>query len=142
TMLEQGQEENWFQSGFITLLAVMGFVAGSLFIWRQLNIENPVVDLRVLKHRSLAAGSVFSAVLGMGLYGALFAVPIYAQAILGYTSQDTGLLLMPSALASAFIMPIVGKLTNKIDGRVLIAVGGMILTSAILMLSDMNPNTG
>ncbi|MGH7285533.1 MAG: MFS transporter, partial [Polyangiaceae bacterium] len=77
-----------------------------------------------------------------GLYGALFAVPIYAQAILGYTSQETGLLLMPSALASAFVMPVVGKLTNKIDGRVLIAVGGIILTVAIVMLSDMNPSTG
>ncbi len=142
TLLEQGQEDNWFESPFITALAVTAAMSGSLFVWRQLNIDNPVVDLRVLKHRSLAAGSVFSAVLGMGLYGALFAVPIYAQAILGYTSQETGYLLAPSALASAFVMPIVGKLTNKVDGRILIAVGGVILTVAIVMLSDMNPNTG
>jgi DHA2 family multidrug resistance protein len=142
TMLEQGQEDNWFESSFITALAVTSFVSGSLFVWRELNIEYPVVDLRVLKHRSLAAGSIFSAVLGMSLYGALFAVPIFAQSILGFTSQQTGLLLMPSALASAFVMPLVGRLSKAVDGRVLIAVGGLILMTAIVMLSQMNPGTG
>lgn len=142
TLLEQGQEDAWFESPFITALAVAALLAGSLFVWRQLTFPFPVVDLRVLKHRSLAAGSLFSAVLGMSLYGALFAVPIFAQSILGYTSQDTGILLMPSALASAFVMPLVGRFTRFIDGRVLIAVGGIILTIAILMLSTMNPNTG
>jgi DHA2 family multidrug resistance protein len=96
----------------------------------------------VLKHRSLAAGSVFSAILGMSLYGALFAVPIFAQQILGYTSEDTGFMLLPSALASAFIMPLVGRITKFLDGRVLIVIGGLILTTSIVMLSTMNPNTG
>ncbi|HEX7664503.1 MAG TPA: DHA2 family efflux MFS transporter permease subunit, partial [Polyangiaceae bacterium] len=142
TMLEQGQEDNWFESPFITALCVASVVAGTMFVWRELTAKFPVVDLRVLKHRSLAAGSVFSAVLGMSLYGALFAVPIFAQQILGYTSQDTGILLFPSALASAFVMPIIGKITRSIDGRYLIVLGGMILTTAIVMLAGMNPNTG
>lgn len=142
TMLEQGQEDNWFDSPFITALFVASVVGGALFIWRELNIKHPVVDLRVLKHRSLAAGSVFSAVLGMSLYGALFAVPIFAQQILGYTSQDTGILLFPSALASAFVMPLVGRFTKLVDGRILIALGGIVLTIAIVMLAGINPNTG
>jgi len=142
TLLEQGQEDNWFESPFIVALAVSAFAGGSLFLWQELNTKFPVVDLRVLRHRSLAAGSVFSAILGMSLYGALFAVPIFAQQILGYTSEDTGFMLLPSALASAFIMPLVGRITKVLDGRVLIVIGGLILTTSIAMLSTMNPNTG
>jgi DHA2 family multidrug resistance protein len=142
TMLEQGRDDDWFSSKFITALAVAAFVGGSLFVWRQLSVAYPVVDLRVLKHRSLAAGSAFSAVLGMGLYGALFAVPIFAQQILGYTAQETGLLLMPGAIASAFMMPLIGKLTKVLDARIIIAAGAVLLVTALLMLADLNPSTG
>src|SRR5579872_3526816 len=75
TMLEQGQEDDWFSSRFISLMA-LGAAAGiGLFVWRELSIDYPAVDLRVLKYRSLSAGSVYSLVLGMGIYGVIFAVP-------------------------------------------------------------------
>ncbi|HEY9806042.1 MAG TPA: DHA2 family efflux MFS transporter permease subunit, partial [Candidatus Obscuribacterales bacterium] len=101
TLLEEGQQDDWFESSFITSLAFVGVIGLALFIWRELTTPNPAVDLRVLRHRSLAAGSVYSAVLGMGLYGALFAVPIFAQSVLHFTATQTGLLLAPGALASA-----------------------------------------
>ena len=69
--------------------------AWSLFVWRELAAEHPVVDLRVLRYRSLWAGSILSIVVGMALYGTLFAVPIFAQSVLHYTSQQTGMLLLP-----------------------------------------------
>ena len=63
-----------------------------------------LVDLRVLRYRSLWAGSILSVVVGMALYAALFAEPIFAQALMDYTSQETGMLLLPSAIASAVTM--------------------------------------
>jgi MFS transporter, DHA2 family, multidrug resistance protein len=69
-----------------------------------LKIDHPAVDLRVLRHRSLAAGSVLSAVVGMGLYGTLFAVPIFAQSVLHFMATQTKLLLALGALASAIVM--------------------------------------
>src|SRR5919202_314028 len=71
--LEEGEKENWFESGFITLLAFVAVMGLFLFIWRELSTKAPAVDLRVLRHKSLAAGSLYSGILGMGLYGALFA---------------------------------------------------------------------
>src|SRR5919199_6014772 len=59
TFLEEGEKEDWFNSGFITTLAVVGIVGLGLFIWRELTTKNPAVDLRVLRHRSLAAGRVY-----------------------------------------------------------------------------------
>jgi DHA2 family multidrug resistance protein len=142
TMLEEGQQEDWFSSNFIITMA-LGAAAGlGLFVWRELTVEHPAVDLRVLRHRSLAAGSVYSLVLGMGLYGVMFAVPIFVQDYLHFTAQQSGLLLMPGAIASAVMMIIMGKVSGRFDARLLIAIGAMILVLSAVMLSQINPDTG
>ncbi|MGG6242608.1 DHA2 family efflux MFS transporter permease subunit [Nodosilinea sp. AN01ver1] len=142
TFLEEGERDGWFESHVITLLAITASVGLLLFIWRELTTQQPAVDLRVLRHRSLAAGSVYSAVVGMGLYGTLFVIPIYAQTVLNYTAQQTGLLIMPGALASAVTMIVMGKVSGKIDARVLIAGGSIFIAVIMFNLSHINPNTG
>lgn len=141
TFLEEGNSEDWFESTFITFLAVGAVVGITAFVWRTLRSEHPVVDLRVLRYRSLAAGSVLSIVIGIALYGGIFAVPIFAQTILGYTSQQTGMLMLPSALASAVAMVVASRLLSRLDPRVALAMGGLILTSAIVMLAHLSPST-
>jgi len=142
TFLEEGEKEGWFESGWITLLAITSVLGLGLFIWRELVTPNPAVDLRVLRHRSLAAGSLYSAVLGMGLYGALFAVPIFAQSVLHFTATQTGMLLFPGALASAVMMILLGKISSIVDPRVLIAGGGIITSLVMFDLATINPGTG
>jgi DHA2 family multidrug resistance protein len=142
TVLEEGQSEDWFESRMIVVLTITMVLGLALFVWRELTVAYPVVDLRVLRHKSLAAGSAFSMVLGMTLYGAMFAVPVFCQSVLRLTAQDTGLLLMPGALASAFTMPFVGKLTSKLDARLMIAFGAGILVFTMWWLSHLTPTTG
>lgn len=142
TLLEQGNEDDWFDSKFIRTLAFLAVSGSIAWIWRELTAKAPAVNLKVLRHRSLVGGSIYSFVLGVGLYGALFAVPIFAQQILGYTAYQTGMLLMPGALASAVMMPIVGKLTSKFDARLIITVGSMILITSMMMLSHISISTG
>lgn len=142
TVLEEGEREEWFESSFITTLMVVGLIGLGVFIWRELSTKNPAVDLRVLRHRSLAAGSIYSGILGMGLYGALFAVPIFAQSILQFTAMQTGMLLAPGALASAIAMVLLGKLSSKIDARLLIASGAVGTTLVMFQLANLTPQTG
>lgn len=142
TMLEEGQQEDWFSSKFIITMAVGAVVGTAFFIWRELTVESPAVDLRVLKHRSLAAGSLYSLVLGMGLYGVMFAVPIFVQDYLHFTATQSGLLLMPGALASACMMIVMGKISGKLDARFLIACGALTTVATALLLSRINPDTG
>lgn len=142
TFLEEGEQNDWFDSGFITGLAIAAVVGLVLFIWRELNIANPAVDLRVLRHRSLLAGSLYSGILGMGLYGALFAVPLFAQGVLGFTATQTGLLLAPGALASAIVMVMLGKLSGKVDARILIGLGAVGTTLVMFDLAKITPQTG
>ncbi len=141
TVLEEGYTEDWFESPFICAAAALGVVCVAWFIHRQLTVERPVVDLRVLRYRSLWVGCVLSAVVGMGLYGAMFAVPIFAQSVLRFTSQQTGMLMLPGALASAFTMPIMAQLVRRFDPRVLIGSGCLIFILAMSMLAQLNPLT-
>jgi DHA2 family multidrug resistance protein len=141
TFLEEGYSESWFDSAFITLCAVLAAVCLVVFVRRQLTSDSPVVDLRVLRYRSLWAGCIVSAVLGMGLYGAMFAVPIFAQTVMRYTSQQTGMLMLPGALASAFAMPLMAQLLRRFDPRVLVAAGSLLVIGSLWMLSNLNPQT-
>lgn len=141
TVLEEGYQDDWFESSFILGLTIASAVGLAAWIWREMKTKAPAVDLRVLRHRSLTAGSVYSFVIGIGLYGALFAVPIFAQQVLGYTAYQTGMLLLPGALASAFMMPIMGRFSGKVDSRLLIAIGSAILIAALYELSHISTQT-
>jgi DHA2 family multidrug resistance protein len=107
-----------------------------------LRIEHPAVDLRVLRYHSLAAGSVYSIILGAGLYGALFAIPIFAQNNLHFTAMQTGELLIPSALASGVAMILTGKLIDRVGPRILITAGAVITAGVMFSLATINPDTG
>src|SRR5450432_3085548 len=142
TLLEEGNSEDWFQSSFITLLFVTSIVSLGAFVYRELKSKSPVVDLRVLRYRSLWAGSILSVIVGMALYGALFAVPIFAQTLMHYTSQETGMLLLPSALASAATMILAGQVIRKVDARLGLVTGALILVFAVHQLSNLTSQTG
>src|SRR5256712_2805048 len=85
--------------------------------------EHPVVDLRILKSRQLAVGVVFGLVLGVCLYATVFVLPVYLQNVRQFTANQTGLVILPGALASAFTMAFMGRLQGKFDGRLSIAAG-------------------
>ena len=123
-VLEKGQEHDWFEDGWIITFAVVAFLGIYLFIWRELVIENPVVELRVLKDKNLAMGTVLSFILGFGLYGSTFVIPLFTQNALGWTAFQSGLMLVPSSIATGLMMPIVGRAIQKdIPHKYLIALG-------------------
>lgn len=141
TFLEEGQSEDWFDSTFITACAALAVVSLVLFVMRQLETKEPVVDVRILRYRSLAAGSLVSITLGMALYGVLFAVPIFASMVLHLTARDIGMLLLPGAIASAVMMPIASALVRRYDPRVLLAAGGFVLVGAAVWLGRLTTST-
>ena len=88
------------------------------------------------------AGSLYSIVLGFGLYGAVFIIPVFVQAQLHFTATKTGLLMMPGALSSAVVMILFGKILKDFDQRLLIALGALILCLSMWVLGDLSPDTG
>jgi len=128
-VLERGQEEDWFESQLITTLSIMSFFSLFFFIWRELTYSNPIVELRVLKNGNLRVGTIFSFILGFGLYGSTFIIPLYSQSILGWTATQSGVLFIPAALMTAFTMPLIGKLLQRgIKQQILISMGMIVFS--------------
>ena len=142
TVLEEGQTDDWFASSFIKLFFVTALISLALFVIREMTTAFPIVDLRVLRHRSLWSGSILSVIVGMALYGALFSIPIFAQTSMGYTAQQTGMLLLPGALVSAVAFPIAARLLSLIDPRVMLVGGALMLATAVMQLGNLSPQTG
>jgi MFS transporter, DHA2 family, multidrug resistance protein len=141
TFLEEGYSDDWFDSPFIIAMAILAVGGIVLFVVRSLASKHPVVDLRVLRYRSLSAGMVLSVVIGMALYGAMFAVPIFASTVMHYTAQQIGLLMLPGALASALMMPVASVLVKRFDPRALLAAGSLILGGAVLWMGTLTTSS-
>ncbi|HEY4800717.1 MAG TPA: DHA2 family efflux MFS transporter permease subunit, partial [Bacteroidia bacterium] len=82
-VLEKGESEDWFETRYITLLTFFSIAAGILFIWRQLTVEHPILNLRLLKNSRFAIGTLFGFVQGFGLYASVFIIPVFCQSMLG-----------------------------------------------------------
>jgi DHA2 family multidrug resistance protein len=123
-VLEKGQEADWFSSSVIITLTSIAVVTILLFIWRELDYKYPVVELRVLKNGNLRIGVMLSFIMGFGLYGSTFVIPIYTQSLLGWTAFQAGLLMLPSTLFTALMMPVVAQMIQRgIQQKYLIALG-------------------
>ncbi|RYY89896.1 MAG: DHA2 family efflux MFS transporter permease subunit [Chitinophagaceae bacterium] len=126
-VLEKGQEEDWFSNNTIVILTVTSVFAFFFFIWRELTFRNPIVELRVLKNGNLRIGTIMSFILGFGLYGSTFLIPLYTQSLLGWTALQSGALMIPAALTTAFMMPIIGNLLQRgVKQQYLVALGMLI----------------
>ncbi len=123
-VLERGQEDDWFASSTITALAVTAVLGVFFFIWRELTAKNPIVELRVLGNTNLRVGTILSFIMGFGLYGSTFIIPLYLQSTLGWTAQQAGELMIPAALTTAFMMPMIGRMIQKgVSQQFLVAIG-------------------
>jgi DHA2 family multidrug resistance protein len=123
-VLERGHDEDWFNSNAIIVLTVTAILGLFFFIWRELTFRNPIVQLRVLKNGNLRIGTILSFILGFGLYGSTFIIPLYTQSTLGWTAQQAGMLMIPAALTTAITMPLIGQLLQKgVPQQYLVAMG-------------------
>lgn len=141
-MLERGERFDWFESRFVLGLGLTSLTSAILLVWRELTVAEPIIDFRILKSRQLAPGVTFAAFLGLALYGSVFVLPVFLQSLHGYTAQQTGMVILPGALASAFTMAIVGRNASKVDARPLIVVGAFLFLGAMYLLSQLTLDAG
>ncbi|HEX2747288.1 MAG TPA: DHA2 family efflux MFS transporter permease subunit [Verrucomicrobiales bacterium] len=141
-MLEEGQQEGWFESRMIQITAALSLVGVALFVWRELTTPEPAVNLKVLRYPSMVGGTLYSAILGLGIYGIMFAVPVFVQDYLHFTALQSGQLLVPGAIVSAMTMMLFGRIGNRVPPRVLICIGALLTSLTGFSLMDINPDTG
>jgi MFS transporter, DHA2 family, multidrug resistance protein len=141
-MLERGERFDWFESRFVTALGVTSAVSFILLIWRELTIDEPVINFRVLHNRQLAAGVAIASFLGLALYGSVFVLPVFLQSLHGFTANQTGLVILPGAIASAVTMAVVGRNAQRLDARVTVPVGAGLFFLSMWKLSLLTFDAG
>jgi DHA2 family multidrug resistance protein len=140
--LDKGQEEDWFGSTMIITFTAIALLGIAAFIVRELMSRAPVVQLRVFKNRTYAAGVFLMTMLGFVLYGSMLLVPVFLQTLLGYSAIDAGIAMAPRGLGSFLMMPMVGTVLGKFDPRKVLAIGLAGASFSLYRLSSLNLNAG
>ncbi len=126
-LLDKGQEDDWFGSHFILTLTIIAAVClTALVIWEWYR-EDPIIDVRMFKSFNFAAANLMMFMMGIMLFSTLVLIPEFLQTQLGYTAELAGLVLSASGLILLLMMPVVGRLTAKVQARYLIAAGWLCL---------------
>ncbi|MGC2328110.1 MAG: DHA2 family efflux MFS transporter permease subunit [Candidatus Sulfotelmatobacter sp.] len=122
-LLDKGQEDDWFGSHFIVTLMITAAVClTALVIWEWFRKE-PIIDVRLFKNFNFAAANVMMFMMGVMLFSTLVMIPEFLQTLMGYTAELAGLVLSASGFVLLLMMPVVGRLTTKVQSRYLIAAG-------------------
>lgn len=133
TVLEEGNKDDWLGSPFIVKLSVIAAVALTAFLIIELTVEKPLLNLRLLVRRNFGFGMLANFLLGIALYGSVFILPQYLSRIQGYNSEQIGMVLAWTGLPQLLLIPLVPRLMQKFDARIIIGIGFILFAASNFM---------
>ncbi|WP_426958874.1 DHA2 family efflux MFS transporter permease subunit [Muricoccus radiodurans] len=122
-VMEEGPRWDWLDDPTIAACAAVGAVAAVVFFWRAFTRQDPIVELRAYGNANFAIGSLYAFLVGIGLYGAVYLIPLFLGRIRGYNSLQIGETMFITGLAMFIAAPLVGRLSRSLDPRILLAFG-------------------
>ncbi len=138
-LLDNAQRKDWFESKFITILAIIVVVGFAMFLINEAKEKHPVVNLKIFKDRSFSIGNIIMFLGFFGFFGTIVLLPVYLQTLMGYTAFLAGLVLGPGALTTLIVMPIAGKLLERgFDPRKLLFLSLLVNAFAVNMMAHFN----
>jgi DHA2 family multidrug resistance protein len=139
--LANGQDEGW-HSSYVTIrlaLAVAGLV---LFLAVESSSAAPLLDLSLFRIHNFSLSMALAVFRSVGLFGGVFLLPIFLENLVGYTTIQTGLWMMPGAVAVGLMMPVAGQMADRYQPRWLVAFGALVTGVSLLMYGDLDPLSG
>lgn len=135
-VLDRGQEDDWFASGMITSLTVASAVGFIFLIWWEWSHKHPIVDLQLFRRPDFAIGFVLMLCFGFMILGSTYLVPAYAQGLMGYRATEAGEIIAPGGLLLVGLFPLIGRIVNKVDLRLMIGVGILVCGGAVWWMTN------
>lgn len=128
-VLTEGERHYWFADPTIFAMTLTMLASLGTFVWWELRAPSPIVDLRVLRNRSVAAGSVLALALGAAIFGSTYTLPQFTQGPLGFTPTLSGMLFIMRAGPIFIATPILVRITGKVDPRILLGLGFLLIAT-------------
>ncbi|MEH2347657.1 MAG: DHA2 family efflux MFS transporter permease subunit [Nostoc sp.] len=141
-VLEEGSRKDWFSSALIVRLSIVAVIFIALFFFIELTRKQPFINLRLLLRRNFGLASIVNVSLGVGLYGSIYILPLYLAQIQKYSALQIGEVLIWAGIPQLFIIPLIPKLMQRIDVRLMVAVGVTLFSISAFMNSGMTNETG
>src|SRR5919112_1009376 len=136
-VLEEGPLNDWFQDEAVLILTIVCVVGCLGFFYRAFTAKQPIVDLRAFADRNFLAGSSFSFVMGIGLYGLTYLYPVYLGSVRGYSSLQIGETMFVSGATMFVMAPVAGVLSRKMDPRIMMGIGFAAFAFGTWMMSGL-----
>jgi EmrB/QacA subfamily drug resistance transporter len=124
----------------VLLTLCIGLIAAVIFVYRQLHLETPFLELRILQDKDYALSVIGSMILYLVMMGSSIILPLYVQSIMGYSATTSGLVTLPGSLIMAIISPFAGKIYDKVGMKLLFVAGalGMLISSVGMVFISLN----
>jgi EmrB/QacA subfamily drug resistance transporter len=140
TALGGGQRLGW-DSAFVEGGFGLALACGAAFVRRELRTAHPILALGLYRNPRFVAASVVAFILGLGLYGSTYLVPLFVQTVQGYTATASGLLLMPAGMVLGVVFPLAGRLSDRVAPHWLILTGLLLFGVSSLLMVDADTST-
>jgi MFS transporter, DHA2 family, multidrug resistance protein len=138
TVLEEGNKEDWFESSFITRLAVIAVVSIGAFIYVELKRTHPLLHLKLLARRNFGLGTAANFVFGFAMFGWIYLIPLYLSRMQGYSSQEIGGVMVWLGLPQLLLIPFIPRVMRSIDARWLVIAGYALFMAGSLLAAHLS----
>lgn len=142
SLFDKGPENDWFDTFWILQLTIVTAVSGILFVWRELTCQFPMIQLKLFTDKTFAAGCACSFILGAAIVGSAYLSPAMLSTVRGYNSQQIGTIMMFTGAAQVFLAPVASLMVQRMAGRIVLAIGLVILMAALVWHGQMTAEMG
>jgi DHA2 family multidrug resistance protein len=140
--LQEGPRLDWLDDHTIRIAAAVSIVGGGLFFWRVLTYRQPIVDLRTYRYRNFAFGSFFTFVVGVGMYGTTYLVPLFLAQVRGYDAFQIGLTIIVTGLVTMVLSPLSTYIARLLDLRAMLAIGFALFAWSMYLTATLTNQAG
>jgi MFS transporter, DHA2 family, multidrug resistance protein len=138
--LTNGQREGWASDAILMQFAIAATSAVAFVVW-EIKTSKPMLDMRLFAQLPFASACLVGFIMGAGLFGSTYLVPLFVQTIQGFTPTQAGLLLMPSGFVLVVVFPIAGRMSDRLPAGWLIGAGLAVFAFSSYLTADIDINT-
>ncbi|HWB48162.1 MAG TPA: DHA2 family efflux MFS transporter permease subunit [Stellaceae bacterium] len=140
--LEEGPRWDWLDDTAVRVAVVVSSIASALFFWRVFTYRQPIVDLRTFRNRNFALGTFYTFVIGTGLYGATYVIPLFLAQVRGFSAYQIGMTVVVTGLAQMVISPFSARIARTLDLRVMLGIGFALFAVAMYLTATLTNQAG